>query len=682
LYRQGLGDAFLLAFPRAGDAAASEPFYVLIDCGVIHGTRQPRSLMLAVAEDVAAATNGRIDLLVISHEHWDHLSGFLQAEEVWKDKVHIKSVWMAWTEDMSIPLAKRLKEDFHNDLDALRLALDQAGEDTVHAEALTSLLGLFGDPLAFLAAARKGDRFSEMTHNALNKVRELAGNRVEYRMPGETLRLADVPGVRVYILGPPQDERVLRNINPSKRRPQTYTHAQRAAMTALMGTRPSEKTAFTLALKCAASPGTTLLPVTDREKEVNEQCFPFDRHLRIPLADAAAIPFFREYYGFPNAQESAAGAAPPPPAASSPLLPGPAWRRLETEGQDSHFYARKSEGGKRQDGKDKDAKDRRTKGKSGKQKTAKKAEAQFLPAPRPEPAPEAESAPEQAPEPAPPQPAAPRIDPQTLFPFDRHLRISLKSEAVRHPFFWEHYGFDDTLPSPPLPAPAPPAPPSPPVVNGPEWRRIDKDWLGVASELALQMDSYTNNTSLALAIELVATGKVLLFPADAQVGNWLSWDWIDPPFTGADGRPVTAADLLHRTVFYKVGHHGSHNATLREAGLERMVAPDLFAYVPVDERVARDVRHWKHMPFEPLLARLYEKTRGRVIRLDHGVITDTRPEFVTAEMWERLAPTAQSFRKTRVEPGGRLPVPDGVADEPLYYQVVIEDSLPAPSRSS
>ena len=33
----------------------------------------------------------------------------------------------------------------------------------------------------------------------------------------------------------------------------------------------------------------------------------------------------------------------------------------------------------------------------------------------------------------------------------------------------------------------------------------------------------TNNTSLVLAIERIADGKVLLFPADAQEGNWLSW---------------------------------------------------------------------------------------------------------------------------------------------------------------
>ena len=35
-----------------------------------------------------------------------------------------------------------------------------------------------------------------------------------------------------------------------------------------------------------------------------------------------------------------------------------------------------------------------------------------------------------------------------------------------------------------------------------EWRRIDAAWVEGASELALRLDSVTNNTSLALAIEL------------------------------------------------------------------------------------------------------------------------------------------------------------------------------------
>src|SRR5260370_18106955 len=98
------------------------------------------------------------------------------------------------------------------------------------------------------------------------------------------------------------------------------------------------------------------------------------------------------------------------------------------------------------------------------------------------------------------------------------------------------------------------------------WRLIDSDWLGGSTELALQLDSLTNNTSLVVAIEL-PDGDVLLFAADAQVGNWLSWQnltWT------VGSKTVTGPDLLPRAILYKVGHPGSPNATLKERGLEQM----------------------------------------------------------------------------------------------------------------
>ena len=63
--------------------------------------------------------------------------------------------------------------------------------------------------------------------------------------------------------------------------------------------------------------------------------------------------------------------------------------------------------------------------------------------------------------------------------------------------------------------------------KGRSWRRVDDDWLGYAGQLALQLDSDTNNTSLVLAFELSGGGDVLLFPGDAQVGNWLSWESLE-----------------------------------------------------------------------------------------------------------------------------------------------------------
>lgn len=175
------------------------------------------------------------------------------------------------------------------------------------------------------------------------------------------------------------------------------------------------------------------------------------------------------------------------------------------------------------------------------------------------------------------------------------------------------------------------------------WRRIDYDWLSAASDLALQLDGAVNNTSLALAIELVDSGRVLLFPGDAQVGNWLSWHKCTWTIEDEDGSPrlLKAKDLLERTVLYKVGHHGSHNATLQEKGLEMMTSRDLVAMLPVDEVQAhqpkgRDKDGWE-MPSEALYRRLMEKTRGRVLRLDKGWPKKTetqRPADLSQQEWK------------------------------------------------
>ena len=146
-----------------------------------------------------------------------------------------------------------------------------------------------------------------------------------------------------------------------------------------------------------------------------------------------------------------------------------------------------------------------------------------------------------------------------------------------------------------------------------DWRRIDTSWLDASSSLALQLDSATNNTCVVLAFELDG-GDVLLFAADAQVGNWLSWQDLK---WNLNGQSVTGPDLLKRTIFYKVGHHGSHNATLRQLGLEEMDGLK-YAFIPVNHEMALKKR-WGQMPFEPLLERLGEKTGQQVVRIDQGV---------------------------------------------------------------
>jgi beta-lactamase superfamily II metal-dependent hydrolase len=157
------------------------------------------------------------------------------------------------------------------------------------------------------------------------------------------------------------------------------------------------------------------------------------------------------------------------------------------------------------------------------------------------------------------------------------------------------------------------------------WRRIDADWLGVAADLAIQLDRGINNSSLVLAFEAIDTGRVYLFPGDAQIGNWLSWK--DVAWT-VDNNTVQAADLVARTVFLKVSHHGSRNATPEKRGLDLMTKPGLAAFIPTNKDDAVKV-HWGEMPYEAILTALAAKTSGRVIRADDSWIGETggKPSF-------------------------------------------------------
>lgn len=232
------------------------------------------------------------------------------------------------------------------------------------------------------------------------------------------------------------------------------------------------------------------------------------------------------------------------------------------------------------------------------------------------------------------------------FPFDMRYRMSReKAKDGPDPFFRQYYGFKTAG--------------EPGEKQVPEWRRIDDDWLDAAEDLALRLDRLTNNTSLALAFELVNSRKVLLFPADAQVGNWMSWH--DHTWTVQEGdrfRDVDAQDLLARTVLYKVGHHGSHNATLRDKGLKMMNHPDLVAMMPVDEKTAHEKKRWKKMPFQPLIKDLGKRTRERILRVDQP-LSQQPPEGVSEELWKKF------LEKTR--------------EEPLYFQHTIVDERATPS---
>jgi beta-lactamase superfamily II metal-dependent hydrolase len=435
MFRQGLGDCFLLTF--------DSKVHVLIDCGVIVGTEEPGPLMTRVVENIRASTKGKVDVLVVTHEHWDHLSGFKQARETF-EKIKFKEVWMAWTEEEGNPLADRLRAERQKKKTALKAAAERLAKSKDKGSkslgsALFEVLGFSGISLKD-SAADGGD-----TGEAMKYARERGqgvGSDLRFLHPGQkAFPLPGAKNLRVYVLGPPEDEKLLKRSDPSKAHSEVYLSISDSFLAALQ---------------------------TDSDD---------------PIVREAAIPFAPDYR---------IGAV------------------------------------------------------SGK--------------------------------------------------LDAKVGTSLREISERY------FNSDEA------------------------YRTIEEDWLASAGTLALKLDSDTNNTSLVLAFEFVDTGDVFLFPGDAQVGNWISWDKYKWNFTDKDGnrQVVTAADLLARTLFYKVGHHGSHNATLREKGLELMTRTDLVAMIPVNQAMAKKKR-WK-MPWSELRTRLEEKCSSLIIQDEAEAAVKQKPK--------------------------------------------------------
>jgi hypothetical protein len=172
------------------------------------------------------------------------------------------------------------------------------------------------------------------------------------------------------------------------------------------------------------------------------------------------------------------------------------------------------------------------------------------------------------------------------------------------------------------------------------WRRMTKDDAADAGALALAMNNATNNASAVLAFELSKGGKVLLFVGDAQAGNWRSWS--DDGFHDGKKR-VTAQDLLGRTVLYKVGHHGSHNATLKgKANSEHPClawmaksgfGSEFVAMITAVEKWAhqKPKPDWNH-PLPAIKKALLEKAGGRVLQTDSPL--PSKPASGGAAGWQ------------------------------------------------
>src|SRR4051812_21660467 len=92
MYRVGFGDFFLLSVPTGAGGAMA---HVLVDCGV-HA--HDLGVMPAAVRQLKADTGGALALVIMTHRHADHISGFGSASDLFKTFT-VERVWMSWFED-------------------------------------------------------------------------------------------------------------------------------------------------------------------------------------------------------------------------------------------------------------------------------------------------------------------------------------------------------------------------------------------------------------------------------------------------------------------------------------------------------------------------------------------------------------------------------------------------------
>jgi glyoxylase-like metal-dependent hydrolase (beta-lactamase superfamily II) len=120
MYNPGFGDCFLLALPaKDGDAR-----YMLIDCGVHHRYPGGKERMRLLATDIAKATGNHLHVVVATHEHTDHLSGFEYGKDIF-DNIEIDDLWLAWSENPTDPVAKHLKQVYGLQIRAVAAAVNR-----------------------------------------------------------------------------------------------------------------------------------------------------------------------------------------------------------------------------------------------------------------------------------------------------------------------------------------------------------------------------------------------------------------------------------------------------------------------------------------------------------------------------------------------------------------------------
>jgi hypothetical protein len=195
-YQVGFGDCFLLSVHYSGRRRSRR---VLIDFGTTSLPKGAgRRSMLDIAQDIAEVCQGRLDAVVVTHRHKDHLSGFGGESGKVIAALHPEVVVLPWTEDPKAAVDATHptpRARFQLALTAMHEVAGYALEEiSRHGQGFTKTVR---DQLAFLGEENLSNA------EAVKNLIEMDCRHV-YAHYGSRSGLEKIlPGVTTHVLGPP-----------------------------------------------------------------------------------------------------------------------------------------------------------------------------------------------------------------------------------------------------------------------------------------------------------------------------------------------------------------------------------------------------------------------------------------------------------------------------------------------
>jgi hypothetical protein len=285
--QQNLGDCFLIQFKVDSDEA-----FLLLDFGSYLGTNEAREE--EIAANIVQTVKNKPLTIALTHQHKDHLSGFITAFETLKNLDKVQQCWLSFLDNPNSKEGNLIRE-------ATEKYWKENEKNKERVRRLSNKIE-FTNKYAvdkMLKQKERFDLFAESLYaekqnggQAITNLKELAKNKVNYLVPGNVFDFPGLPPntIKVYVLGPPIEKSLLTKLNPNKDEEVHGLSAGKDLMHIDLGTN----------MMVDALNGLTGENNLGQGEYIKQDYFPFNKKFTYPLNDIEKKHPLEEVYTNPD----------------------------------------------------------------------------------------------------------------------------------------------------------------------------------------------------------------------------------------------------------------------------------------------------------------------------------------------------------------------------------------------